>query len=112
MTSLPNPASWLAGYIADLPTSFDADAELDLGAFERNSGHVDVDVSLRRFASFVGKAKYHQDWYGQIAFGDRILPGRACDAFGWRAARRTGRAKNSDLFLLLPLLIGSTSWNR
>jgi 4-hydroxy-tetrahydrodipicolinate synthase len=33
MTALPNPASWLAGYIADLPTPFDADAELDLGAF-------------------------------------------------------------------------------
>ena len=33
MTSLANPASWLAGYIADLPTPFDADAELDLDAF-------------------------------------------------------------------------------
>jgi 4-hydroxy-tetrahydrodipicolinate synthase len=33
MTSPPNPLSWLAGYIADLPTPFDADAELDLGAF-------------------------------------------------------------------------------
>ena len=33
MTSLANPASWLAGYMADLPTPFDADAELDLDAF-------------------------------------------------------------------------------
>ena len=33
MTSLANPASWLAGYMADLPTPFDADAELDLNAF-------------------------------------------------------------------------------
>src|SRR5262245_42527638 len=33
MTSLANPASWLAGYMADLPTPFRADAELDLEAF-------------------------------------------------------------------------------
>ena len=33
MTSLANPASWLAGYMSDLPTPFDADAELDLNAF-------------------------------------------------------------------------------
>ena len=33
MTSLANPASWLAGYMTDLPTPFDADAELDLDAF-------------------------------------------------------------------------------
>lgn len=35
MTSLANPASWLTGYIADLPTPFDADAKLDLNAFAR-----------------------------------------------------------------------------
>jgi 4-hydroxy-tetrahydrodipicolinate synthase len=33
MIPLANPASWLAGYIADLPTPFDADAGLDLEAF-------------------------------------------------------------------------------
>ena len=33
MTSLAHLAGWLAGYIADLPTPFDADAELDLSAF-------------------------------------------------------------------------------
>src|SRR5438132_10406482 len=33
MTALANPASWLTGYIADLPTPFDEDGELDLDAF-------------------------------------------------------------------------------
>jgi 4-hydroxy-tetrahydrodipicolinate synthase len=33
MISLANPASWLTGYIADLPTPFEQDAELDLEAF-------------------------------------------------------------------------------
>jgi 4-hydroxy-tetrahydrodipicolinate synthase len=33
MTSLANPASWLTGYIADIPTPLDEDAELDLTAF-------------------------------------------------------------------------------
>ena len=33
MTALANPASWLTGYMADLPTPFDGDGELDLGAF-------------------------------------------------------------------------------
>jgi 4-hydroxy-tetrahydrodipicolinate synthase len=33
MTALANPASWLTGYIADLPTPFDQDGELDLDAF-------------------------------------------------------------------------------
>jgi 4-hydroxy-tetrahydrodipicolinate synthase len=33
MTSLANPASWLTGYIADIPTPLDEDAELDLSAF-------------------------------------------------------------------------------
>ena len=33
MTALANPASWLSGYIADLPTPFDGNGELDLGAF-------------------------------------------------------------------------------
>ncbi|WP_347335918.1 dihydrodipicolinate synthase family protein [Bradyrhizobium murdochi] len=33
MTTHVNPASWLSGYIADLPTPFDEQAELDLGAF-------------------------------------------------------------------------------
>jgi 4-hydroxy-tetrahydrodipicolinate synthase len=33
MISLANPASWLTGYIADLPTPFEKDAELDLDAF-------------------------------------------------------------------------------
>jgi 4-hydroxy-tetrahydrodipicolinate synthase len=33
MTALANPASWLIGYMADLPTPFDGDGELDLGAF-------------------------------------------------------------------------------
>jgi hypothetical protein len=80
------------------------------GSCERNSGHVDVDASLREFASFVGKTKRRQDWYSQNAFGDSqtILPGRACNAFGRRAVRWTDRAKNSDLFLAFPLLIGST----
>jgi 4-hydroxy-tetrahydrodipicolinate synthase len=33
MISLANPASWLTGYIADLPTPFEKDTELDLDAF-------------------------------------------------------------------------------
>ena len=33
MTALANPASWLTGYMADLPTPFDGDGELDLDAF-------------------------------------------------------------------------------
>jgi len=33
MTALASPASWLSGYIADLPTPFDGNGELDLGAF-------------------------------------------------------------------------------
>jgi 4-hydroxy-tetrahydrodipicolinate synthase len=33
MTALTNPASWLTGYIADLPTPFDGDGEPDLNAF-------------------------------------------------------------------------------
>src|SRR5262245_24354834 len=33
MISLATPKSWLAGYIADLPTPFDEDDELDLDAF-------------------------------------------------------------------------------
>src|SRR4030095_15535715 len=33
MTALANPAGWLTGYIADLPTPFDEDGELDLDAF-------------------------------------------------------------------------------
>jgi 4-hydroxy-tetrahydrodipicolinate synthase len=33
MPALANPASWLTGYIADLPTPFDGDGELDLNAF-------------------------------------------------------------------------------
>jgi 4-hydroxy-tetrahydrodipicolinate synthase len=33
MTALANRASWLSGYIADLPTPFDGNGELDLGAF-------------------------------------------------------------------------------
>jgi 4-hydroxy-tetrahydrodipicolinate synthase len=33
MISLATTASWLAGYIADIPTPFDEDGELDLNAF-------------------------------------------------------------------------------
>ncbi|QWG19461.1 4-hydroxy-tetrahydrodipicolinate synthase [Bradyrhizobium sediminis] len=33
MTLLPNPATWLAGYIPDLPTPFDEAGALDLTAF-------------------------------------------------------------------------------
>jgi 4-hydroxy-tetrahydrodipicolinate synthase len=33
MPALANPANWLTGYIADLPTPFDEDGELDLDAF-------------------------------------------------------------------------------
>jgi len=35
MTHLAHPATWLAGYIPDLPTPFDANGELDLEAFAR-----------------------------------------------------------------------------
>ena len=35
MTHSAHPATWLAGYIADLPTPFDEEAELDLAAFAR-----------------------------------------------------------------------------
>ena len=35
MTSLANPATWLAGYIPDLPTPFDESGAIDLAAFAR-----------------------------------------------------------------------------
>jgi 4-hydroxy-tetrahydrodipicolinate synthase len=35
MTYLVKPATWLAGYIPDLPTPFDEDDRLDLAAFEK-----------------------------------------------------------------------------
>jgi 4-hydroxy-tetrahydrodipicolinate synthase len=35
MAALANPVTWLAGYIADLPTPFCANGEIDLTAFER-----------------------------------------------------------------------------
>ena len=35
MTAVANPALWLAGYIADLPTPFDEDGALDLAALTR-----------------------------------------------------------------------------
>jgi 4-hydroxy-tetrahydrodipicolinate synthase len=35
MTPLAHPATWLVGYIPDLPTPFDGEGELDLGAFAK-----------------------------------------------------------------------------
>src|SRR6202789_1742761 len=35
MTAVANPARWLAGYIADLPTPFDDDGHIDLAALTR-----------------------------------------------------------------------------
>src|SRR3981081_1481191 len=35
MTYLVNPATWLAGYIPDLPTPFDEDDRIDLAAFSK-----------------------------------------------------------------------------
>ena len=35
MTSTANPASWLTGYIPDLPTPFDEGGDIDLNAFAR-----------------------------------------------------------------------------
>jgi 4-hydroxy-tetrahydrodipicolinate synthase len=35
MTALANPAIWLAGYIADLPTPFDDDGGIDLAGLTR-----------------------------------------------------------------------------
>jgi 4-hydroxy-tetrahydrodipicolinate synthase len=35
MTQVANPATWLAGYIPDLPTPFDASDGLDLTAFAK-----------------------------------------------------------------------------
>jgi len=35
MTYPANPASWLTGYIPDLPTPFDEAGAVDLKAFER-----------------------------------------------------------------------------
>jgi 4-hydroxy-tetrahydrodipicolinate synthase len=35
MAALANPATWLAGYIPDLPTPFDVSGAIDLTAFER-----------------------------------------------------------------------------
>ena len=35
MTSLTSPATWLTGYIPDLPTPFDDSGAIDLAAFER-----------------------------------------------------------------------------
>ena len=76
----------------------------------RNSGHVDIDASFRRFASFAETAEHRQSWYGKNAFGGNqaVLPWCTSDTFDGRAACRTGCAKNSDLFFALPPLIGST----
>jgi hypothetical protein len=35
MTTLANPAGWLAGYMPDLPTPFDESGTVDLEAFAR-----------------------------------------------------------------------------
>ena len=35
MTHLVKPATWLAGYIPDLPTPFDEEDRIDLTAFAR-----------------------------------------------------------------------------
>ena len=91
MTSLPNPASWLTGYIADLPTPFDADAELDLDAFaalcERQidagasaivvgetAGEASTLTTAERIASFAVPSRPHKAAPASLRAPDPIRP--------------------------------------
>jgi 4-hydroxy-tetrahydrodipicolinate synthase len=57
MTLLPQPASWLAGFIPDLPTPFDENDELDLAAFARLcERQIDAGVSAIVVGETTGEA--------------------------------------------------------
>src|ERR1700736_5251019 len=57
MTPLANPATWLAGYIPDLPTPFDDNGEIDLVAFEKLcERQIEADVSAIVVGETAGEA--------------------------------------------------------
>ena len=69
MTYLVKPATWLTGYIPDLPTPFDEDDRLDLAAFAR---HVDDQVENGPAAVFVACGRV----VGVLFAVKRMLPKR------------------------------------
>ena len=57
MTTLAHPATWLAGYIPDLPTPFDENGELDLAAFAKLcERQIEADVSAIVVGETAGEA--------------------------------------------------------
>src|ERR1700676_2717827 len=57
MTTLAHPATWLAGYIPDLPTPFDENGELDLAAFAKLcERQIEADVSAIVTGETAGEA--------------------------------------------------------
>jgi 4-hydroxy-tetrahydrodipicolinate synthase len=57
MTAVASPAQWLAGYIADLPTPFDNDGEIDLAALTRLcERQIDAGVSAIVVGETAGEA--------------------------------------------------------
>jgi 4-hydroxy-tetrahydrodipicolinate synthase len=57
MASLAEPASWLAGYIPDLPTPFDENDRIDLNAFARLcERQIEADVSAIVVCETAGEA--------------------------------------------------------
>jgi len=57
MTQVANPATWLAGYIPDLPTPFDENGELDLAAFAKLcERQIEADVSAIVVGETAGEA--------------------------------------------------------
>jgi 4-hydroxy-tetrahydrodipicolinate synthase len=57
MTTLAHPATWLAGYIPDLPTPFDENGELDLAAFAKLCDRqIEADVSAIVVGETAGEA--------------------------------------------------------
>jgi 4-hydroxy-tetrahydrodipicolinate synthase len=57
MTTLAHPATWLAGYIPDLPTPFDENDRIDLAAFARLcERQIEADVSAIVVGETAGEA--------------------------------------------------------
>jgi len=57
MTRLASPATWLAGYIPDLPTPFDENGEIDLTAFARFcERQIEADVPAIMVCETAGEA--------------------------------------------------------
>src|ERR1700761_4141181 len=55
--AVSHPASWLAGYIPDLPTPFDAEGALDLDALQRLcKRQVEAGMSALVFGETTGEA--------------------------------------------------------